>query len=298
MQIPSLRVSVTHRCNLRCTYCHGEGAREVRSDRRLSPAEIERIVRTGTAFGVRKVKLTGGEPLLRRDVAEVVRRLAALQGIAGVTLTTNGVLLAEHAEELSAAGLTRVNVSLDTLDERLYFRLTGGELRRVLAGVEAALEAGLRVELNTVLMRGLNEGEVWSMVEFASQHACSLQLIELAEPAESSDFYRRHHMSLDGVERELKRRGEVLRRRRSPHDRPVYLVQGVRVSLCTSVRSTAGCSGVRCSGLRLTADGCLRGFRYSDSERVEVPGDEEGIKRAFEAALSMLAERGDELAGA
>ncbi|NOZ83101.1 MAG: GTP 3',8-cyclase MoaA [Euryarchaeota archaeon] len=289
MQIPSLRVSVTGRCNLRCVYCHGEGAQEVRSSRRLSPQEIERIVRVGMGFGVRKVKLTGGEPLLRRDIAELVRRLSALP-LAGVSLTTNGVLLAELAEELSEAGLARVNVSLDTLDERLYRRLTGGELRRVLAGVEAAKNAGLRVELNTVLMRGLNEGEVWGILEFASQHGCSVQLIELVRGS-SGEFYRRHHMSLEGVEAELRRKGEVLRRRRSPHDRPVYLVRGVRVSLCSSVRSTAGCSGVRCSGLRLTADGCLRSFSYSDSGRVEVPGDEEGIRRAFELALARLRRR-------
>ncbi len=288
--IPSLRISLTDACNLRCVYCHAEGMREVRRCRRLLPGDVELIVRTGTAFGVRRVKLTGGEPLLRWDIVRVVERLAGIRELASLSMTTNGVLLGEMAGELVRAGLRRVNVSLDTLRERTYASLTGGGmLWRVVEGIDEALARGMEVELNTVVMRGINLEELPGIIEFASRRGCSLQLIELVEPAHNPAFYRRHHVGLEVVECMLASMGERVAGRRSPHDRPVYMVDGVRVSLCTRVSTSSGCTGMRCRGLRVTADGFLRGFRYSDSRRVEIPGDgERGVRRAFERAVELL----------
>ena len=160
-----LRVSVVDRCNYRCPYCMPE-ARYPRdhaflpSRERLAPNEIERLVRAFVRLGVRKVRLTGGEPLLRRDLPAIVARLAAIEAVEDLALTTNGALLAESIGALTQAGLRRVTVSLDALDEGTHTRMTGGRgrVRDVLAGIDAAVAAGHRsIKINTVVVRGLNE---------------------------------------------------------------------------------------------------------------------------------------------
>lgn len=168
-----LRISVVDRCNFRCPYCMPEEQypREdgfLSAAERMAPAEIERLARQFVALGVRKLRLTGGEPLLRRDLAEIVARLASIEGVEDLALTTNGVLLAPRAAELRAAGLRRLTVSLDALDPAIYARLSGGRGRveDALAGIEAAVAAGFeRIKLNTVVMRGINDGEVLSLLE-------------------------------------------------------------------------------------------------------------------------------------
>ena len=165
-----LRVSVTDRCNYRCTYCMPEDlAGQIAFQPRaavLTFEEIERIVRVFARFGVRKVRLTGGEPTVRKDIVELVRRIANVGGIERVVMTTNGHLLDELAVPLAAAGLQAVNVSLDTLDADRFHALTGrGDLARVLAGVDAALAAGLRVQLNAVALDG--ETDVAALCRFA-----------------------------------------------------------------------------------------------------------------------------------
>ncbi|HNT73107.1 MAG TPA: radical SAM protein, partial [Methanothrix sp.] len=165
-RVTGLRVAVTPRCNLACLYCHHEG--EVGSPYRvISADEIAKVISAGADLGIRKVKLTGGEPLLRDDLESILLRLP--EGVE-VSLTTNGILLAERAESLAAAGLARVNVSLDSLCPAVFSGITGGteaDHRRVLEGIDAALGAGLLpVKVNFVVLRE-NEGEVWKMVDFA-----------------------------------------------------------------------------------------------------------------------------------
>ena len=160
-----LRISVVDTCNYRCPYCMPESRYPrdhafLPSRERLSPAEIERLARAFVRHGVRKLRLTGGEPLLRRDLPEIVARLAAIEGVEDLALTTNGSLLAGSIGALTAAGLRRVTVSLDALDEETYARTTGGRGRvaDVLAGIDAAVAAGHRsVKINAVVVRGLNE---------------------------------------------------------------------------------------------------------------------------------------------
>ena len=158
-KVDYLRISVTDRCNERCLYCMPEGYKgwESKPDH-LTAEEIVRVVRVAAGLGFRKFRLTGGEPLVRGDVPEIVRAMTGIPGVESVGLSTNGMKLAALAQPLRDAGLRTVNVSLDALDPEVYRRVTGGDVAKVLAGIRAAVAAGFeRVKLNCVLMRGVNE---------------------------------------------------------------------------------------------------------------------------------------------
>jgi cyclic pyranopterin phosphate synthase len=194
-----LRISVMDRCNFRCPYCmpeatYGEHFTFLRNDERLSFDEIERLCRLAASLGVSKLRLTGGEPLLRPHLAELVTRLRSLNGITDLALTTNGVLLARHAAELREAGLDRVTVSLDTLDPALFHRMSGGRgaLDDVLAGIEAAQAAGFPngVKLNTVVQRGVNEHTVTDLVERFRGTGIVVRFIEYMDVGNRNDWRR------------------------------------------------------------------------------------------------------------
>lgn len=179
--IDYLRIAVTDRCNLRCVYCMPEEGVPFRPHEEiLRYEEIERIVRVAATSGIRRVRLTGGEPLVRRDLVELVRALAAIPGIEEISLTTNGTQLAEHAHALAQAGLKRVNISLDTLNPQRFRAITRrGELSTVLAGIQAALDAGLTpVKINMVVMRGVNDDEVVAMAGQTLRHPWHVRFIE------------------------------------------------------------------------------------------------------------------------
>ncbi len=178
-----LRVSVTDRCNYRCSYCMPEAlGTSIEFQPRaalLSFEEIERVVRLFAGLGVRKIRLTGGEPMVRAEIGALVRRVAAIPGIEQVVMTTNGHLVAEHARALVAAGLTGLNISIDTLDPDRFRELTGrGDLARVQAGIAAARAAGLPVQLNTVALRGVNDGELVALARYAWLHGATPRFIE------------------------------------------------------------------------------------------------------------------------
>lgn len=192
-----LRLSVIDACNFRCPYCmpadriaddHGLDAAS-----RLSFDEIETLVRGFARLGVRKLRLTGGEPLLRKRLPDLVARLAAIDGIDDLALTTNGSLLAAHAHALRDAGLKRITVSLDTLDPDAFRVLSGGrgELRAVLAGIEAATAAGFGpIKLNCVVQRGVNEGGIEALVSFAREHGHLLRFIEYMDVGTCNGWLR------------------------------------------------------------------------------------------------------------
>ncbi|MCW1309646.1 MAG: GTP 3',8-cyclase MoaA, partial [Candidatus Nanoarchaeia archaeon] len=176
----NLRISLTQRCNLRCSYCHREGEDSV-GDKlsEMSIDEIVRIARVGSSLGIRGIKLTGGEPLIRKDIVKIVREIAKIETLEDISITTNGVMLADLAEELKNAGLRRVNINLPTLDESVYNKLTGGKLEDVIEGIKSAVSAGLHpVKLNMLVLRGINDTEVDEMINFASKTTGFLQLIE------------------------------------------------------------------------------------------------------------------------
>ena len=178
-QISYLRISVTDRCNLRCVYCMPEeGIKLTSHEDILSFEDIVAIVRTGAAMGISKIRLTGGEPLVRRGIVNLVSMLSGISGVNEVAMTTNGTLLRPLAEPLKAAGLRRINISLDTLDEDVYRRLTrGGEIADALAGIDAALAAGLPVKINMVRPPDGTEEELERMRRFCDANGITLQLI-------------------------------------------------------------------------------------------------------------------------
>ena len=178
-QVDYLRLSVTQRCDLRCAYCRP--ARDCESPRELCDLEeLTELAAACVELGVKKIRLTGGEPLVRPDLVELVGRLRALPGLEELCLTTNGQRLAELAAPLRAAGLDRLNISLDSLRPARYRALTGGELERTLAGIEAAEAAGFTgLRLNTVLLRGVNEDELAELAGLARTHPWSVRFIEL-----------------------------------------------------------------------------------------------------------------------
>lgn len=177
----NLRVSVTDRCNIRCFYCMPEkDVQFVPRAEILTFEEIERFVRIAATLGVTKVRITGGEPLVRRDLDRLVRGLASIEGIREIALTTNGVLLAEQAESLRRAGLRRLNVHLDTLDRAKFLEITRrDELARVLAGLEAAQRAGFdSIKINAVAVKGLFETDIVPLARFGREHGFQIRYIE------------------------------------------------------------------------------------------------------------------------
>jgi cyclic pyranopterin phosphate synthase len=177
----NLRISVTDRCNIRCFYCMpDENVRFKPRSEILSFEEIERFVRVVAPMGVRKLRLTGGEPLVRADMPGLIRRLAKIPGIDDIAMTTNGILLAEHAQALKAAGLHRLNISLDALSEETFRRISRRDgLDRVLAGIAAAKAAGFKkIRLNAVAIRGTTEPEIVPLASFAREHGMEMRFIE------------------------------------------------------------------------------------------------------------------------
>jgi cyclic pyranopterin phosphate synthase len=196
-----LRISVMDRCNFRCPYCmpretFHENYRFLKATERLSFEEIARLTRLFVQLGVKKVRLTGGEPLLRPNLSELVGELTGLEGVEDVALTTNGVLLAQHAAELKANGLSRITVSLDTLDPEIFRQMSGGfaERDRVLDGIRAAADAGLTpIKINAVVERGLNDHTVLDLVEHFRGTGVIVRFIEYM------DVGNRNHWKLDRV---------------------------------------------------------------------------------------------------
>ena len=180
-----LRISVTDRCNFRCRYCmpievFGADYSFLPREEILRFGEIERITQYFVNLGVSKIRLTGGEPLLRRDLTDLVARLAEIDGVDDIAMTTNAALLAKHAKSLKEAGLHRVTVSLDALDSAVFGQMNGvgASSEKVVAGIDAALSAGLGVKVNAVIKRGVNDGEVKALAEFARERAISVRFIE------------------------------------------------------------------------------------------------------------------------
>jgi GTP 3',8-cyclase len=190
-QLKDLRISVTDRCNFRCTYCMPFDE-YVWIDRReiLSFEEIARLARLFIRLGVDQVRLTGGEPLMRRDLDTLIAKLAALDGLEDLSLTTNGSTLAEEAERLARAGLKRINISIDTLDPEKFKRITKrGDLARVLDGVFAAKSAGLHpIKINAVIERGINDDDIIPLVEFAREHGFAMRFIEYMDVGNSNNW--------------------------------------------------------------------------------------------------------------
>jgi GTP 3',8-cyclase len=199
-----LRLSITEVCNFRCAYCLPNGS-QCAPRGFLAVDEIVNLVSAFTELGVWKLRLTGGEPMLRRDFADIVHAIRPIPGLRWLAVTTNGYRLAESAQALKASGLDAVNISLDSLDPDAFQRITGDRrFERVRASIDACLEAGIeKVKINTVLLDGLNAGELDEFIEFVRGRRISLRFIELMRTADNQPYFERHHLSGDVVRQRL-----------------------------------------------------------------------------------------------
>ena len=267
----NLRVAITRRCNLRCQYCHLEGEQKPGENfaAEMTVDEIVCIVRIAVGLGISKVKLTGGEPLMRKDITEIVKGIAAIPGLADLSMTTNGTLLASLAEELYANGLKRVNISLPTLNGEAYNKLTGGRLEDVLENVKAAVKTGFYpVKLNTLILKGVNDYAVPEMIEFATETGTILQLIEL-EPINISDtYYSAHYKSLDEYEDMLRLKAVKVETRQYMQNRRIYHLPSVTVEVVHPIENTDFC--MRCTRLRVTSDGKLKPCLMRNDNLVDI----------------------------
>lgn len=262
--IKYLRLSVTDLCNCRCVYCMGEnGVPRLPHSAILSFEEIEEIVRAAVSLGVTKVRLTGGEPLVRRGIDELVRRLRGIEGVEELAMTTNGARLAEYAEALKEAGLDRLNVSLDTLDPEKFRRITRiGELRDTLDGLDAARRAGFEhIKLNTVLMGGVNDDEIAEIAALAKDGAFDVRFIELMPIGECTDWDRRRFLPAERVLEYLPKGERVPSGGVAELWRPAGFRGTVGLIRPLSHRFCADCDRIR-----VTADGCLKPCLHSARE--------------------------------
>lgn len=260
--VSNLRISLTPACNLRCIYCHAEG--EISPQSLLPAGQIREIMQIAREFEFRSVKFTGGEPILRPDILEIIRSVP--EGMES-SITTNGTLLAGYASDLKDAGLARLNVSLDSLNRDTYCRITGKDcLNQVLEGINAAVEAGLTpVKLNMVVLSGINENEVDDFIHFVSGNRnLVLQLIELMDIKECP-----YHSDLDGLEDRIAQHSTQILTRRM-HHRKKYCFDGAEVEVVRPLHNTEFCAF--CNRLRVTSDGQLKPCLLRTDNHVDVRG--------------------------
>jgi GTP 3',8-cyclase len=292
-----LRLSITDRCNERCLYCMPEGYKGWQSrEDTLTDDEIIRLVQVAAGLGFRKFRVTGGEPLVRKGVVDLIRRIGAVPGVETLGLSTNGVLLEKLAQPLRQAGLCGANISLDALDPAIYHRVTGGDLDRVLAGIDAALAEGFeKIKLNCVLMRRVNEQEIWPLVEYAAARGCPMRFIELMpltrrDVLNEDNFFPiadlmkilREHDELAPVDKEREHIGNGPAR--------YYRLQRTGALVGVIGALTEACFCERCNKMRVTADGllrpCLGDALEFDLKPALRGGDDKDVVQVFLAALA------------
>jgi len=260
--VSNLRVSLTPKCNLSCIYCHREG--ENLPGGTLSGAEIAEVLRVAAGFGIRSVKFTGGEPLLRPDLIEIIKSVP--DGMES-SITTNGTLLAGLAADLKQAGLRRVNVSIDSLDPATYKKIAGTDrLADVLEGIDAAIATGLTpVKLNMVVLKGINDHEIDDFLAYVrGNRDLVLQLIELMNFNDCD-----HHGDLNSLENTLASRSKQIVTRRM-HHRKKYCLDGAEVEIVRPLHNTEFCA--YCNRLRLTSDGKLKPCLLRTDNHVDIRG--------------------------
>ena len=283
-EISYLRLSVTELCNLRCRYCMPEdGVCKKRHEEMLSQEEMLTAIRAAAALGVRKLRLTGGEPLIKPNIVALCREAAATDGIEELCLTTNGTLLPRLAGELKAAGVRRLNISLDTLSEEKYRFITRrGELSEALDGIEAALDAGFeKIKLNTVLIGGFNDDEIPALAELTRRYPVDLRFIELMPMYDSGDFGPEAFLPYTVVTERLpelrivEADGGVAKLFRLPGAQGnIGLISPVSAHFCAS-----------CNRLRITADGKVKPCLHSSDEFSLKGLDEEGMRAVLRQAI-------------
>ncbi len=284
-EITYLRISLTDLCNLRCVYCMPpEGVRKQAHDQILSLEEIGEIARAAVELGVKKIRLTGGEPLVRRGVLSLCRELRRIPRLQELTLTTNGLLLPGMAAELKAAGVDRVNVSLDTLDPEKYRRITrGGCLEDALAGIQAARDAGLTpLKLNCVLIGGFNDDEITALAALTEREPVEVRFIELMPIGDTAGFGPEAYLPCETVLERLPRLEPAAGERTGVAER--FRLPGAAGTVGL-IRPLSRCFCAQCDRIRLTADGYLKPCLHS-REEISVRGlHGPDLRRRLEQAI-------------
>jgi cyclic pyranopterin phosphate synthase len=267
-----LRVSITDRCNLRCVYCMPkEGVSAIGHNDILTYEEILRVIKTAVQTGIVKVRVTGGEPLVRKGIVDFLASLKQIDGLKDITLTTNGILLENFAERLFNAGIRRINISLDSLNAEKYASITrGGNLKAVLGGIDKVEKAGFSpIKINVVVIKGVNEDEVLDFAKIAIEKPYQVRFIELMPVGEVGADNNDKYVSNDSVMEKIEKYN-ILEPASSPGDNTdgparIYSIQGGRGKIgFISAVSHNFCES--CNRLRLTADGHLRACLLSDEE--------------------------------
>lgn len=291
--VNSIRISVTKKCNLNCFYCHREGIKG--ENDLITPKEFETLFKVARSLGIKKVKFTGGEPLERKDLEEIIK--LSKKYFEDISITTNGTYLKERAWSLYEAGLNRINISLHTLNRETYKKITGMDmLDNVLDGIEEALKTPLSpIKINMVFMKGLNDGQVAEMMEFVKNSKMVLQIIELEVPVEglNTPWYLKYHAPLDDLEKYLRSFNPEIRK--NPlHNRDKFIINSnssrYEVELVKPMHNTEFCKN--CTRLRFTYDGKLKPCIFRNDNLVPVidelkSNDDEGLKKKFELAVML-----------
>lgn len=238
----------------------------------MTPTEIAEISQIAAELGAHDIKLTGGEPLLRRDVTDIVRLLSNIKGIREVSLVTNGTLLTNRlAKHLKENGLARVNLNLPSVNRSTYEKLTEGELGEALNGVKAAVSAGLTpVKINMLILKGKNENQVGQMIAFAGAVGAALQIIELEPLNVEEKYYRELHCALNPIEDKLAKAAKKMEVRRAMHARPVYTLGKVKVEIVRPAENSEFC--LHCFRVRLTSDGKIKPCLMTNDGLVDILG--------------------------
>ena len=287
-EISYMRISVTDRCNLRCRYCMpAEGVEDLGHENILSFEDIERIVKASAALGITKYRLTGGELLARKGIVSLVEVLSKIEGVRELAMTTNGTMLAQHAEALKNAGLKRVNISVDSLIYHKYEEITrGGDLDAAFAGVNAALKYGLTpVKLNVVVMEGFNDDEILNFVQLSINHPLDIRFIELMPVGQTSEENRYRYLSSEDIKKKLP---ALIPLNKQEGVAELYKYpEGLGTIGFISPMSNLFCGS--CDKIRLTADGKLKPCLHSDEE-IDLRGilktnDDELLKEIIRKAI-------------
>jgi len=289
-----LRLSITDRCNLRCFYCApGQGWEKLPAPEILRYEEFLHLARVAVLVGIRKVRVTGGEPLVRKGVVDFIRRLAQVPGLEKIALTTNGIRFLEMADELYASGLRHLNLSLDSLSARRYREVTGSDcFSQVMAGLWRALELGFHpLKVNCVVLKGINEDEILDFALLARDHPLEVRFIEFM-PTVARELWASHFFPIDEVSRRLQGLGVMTELPSRPAAGPARIVQplGFRGSIgFISAVSRHHCR--TCNRLRLTAAGGLRPCLFSPEE-IDLKGplrrgaSDQELGRLFQEAMA------------
>lgn len=285
-KIDYLRVSLTDRCNLRCIYCMPEeGIPKKTHDDIVRFENLEKVISAFATLGIKKVRFTGGEPLILKGIEKLIKFTSSLPSIEDVSLTTNGILLYDKADELKKAGLNRVNISLDTLDKEKYKEITrGGDISKVFSAIEKCVSINLKpVKINVVLMRGINDDEVESFINLTKDMPIQVRFIELMPIGEGLKYYGKSSMKIDEI---IDKHKELIHIKDKSNVASVYKIEGAKGTVgFISPISCKFCND--CNRIRLTSTGSIKPCLHSNDEINLKPylNDEKMLKKVIEDAI-------------